>query len=78
MSGSASFVLQQLGYQSPTLLVYVLGIVLGLALYRRCPMPAIFCLARLRVDVAGGIGHFRHSGHTYRNAQFGKLVRRSI
>lgn len=44
MEGTIIFIVQQLAYQSPTLVVYGGGVLLGVMWYRRCPKPAMCCL----------------------------------
>ena len=39
-----NFLKQQLIYQSPSLLVYLTGIILGFFFLRRCSTPALLCL----------------------------------
>jgi xanthosine utilization system XapX-like protein len=44
MNPADSFLLQQIGYASPALLVYLAGVVLAIIFIRKYPMPALITL----------------------------------
>ena len=44
MNPAASFLLQQIAYASPALLVYLAGVVLAIVFIRKYPMPALLTL----------------------------------
>jgi hypothetical protein len=43
-NATITYLLSQLTYQAPVMFVYLIGIALGLAFFRRCAVPAMLCL----------------------------------
>ena len=57
MENFAMELLVQLAYQSPTLLAYVIGLVLALVFLRRCPGPAVLTLIATVMMLLTAIGY---------------------
>ena len=56
-SPGLSFLLRSIGFQTPQILVYVIGVILALVFVRRCPAAAILTLAATAILTVTALGH---------------------